>query len=92
MIKLETLFTFILTYYLDLRNKNNIDPFIVQNLSDMMYTHNTHANSFEWQDKYLIKEMSTTWRVYNQPIVSEVVALIVGDVDTIEERDIIMLR
>ncbi|XP_058768047.1 uncharacterized protein LOC131641761 [Vicia villosa] len=38
----------------------------------------------------LISNRSTDGRVYNQPTVSEVAALVVGDIDTAEMRDIIM--
>ena len=38
----------------------------------------------------LISDRKTDGRIYNQPTVSEVAALIVGDVDTAEQRDIIM--
>jgi hypothetical protein len=38
----------------------------------------------------LISERSTDGRIYNQPTVSEVAALIVGDVDSYEKRDIIL--
>ncbi|KAI5435869.1 hypothetical protein KIW84_022337 [Lathyrus oleraceus] len=87
-----------------LRNKKNIDPRIVQNLSNMLYTHNTHAKSFCMARQRLnqgnvhnlklrlIANRATNGRVYNQPTGFEVVALIVGDVDMTEERDIIMQR
>jgi len=38
----------------------------------------------------LISERSTDDRIYNQPTLSEVAALIVGDVDYTEKRDVIM--
>ncbi|CAK8578851.1 unnamed protein product [Lathyrus sativus] len=38
----------------------------------------------------LIANRTTNRRLYNQPTVSKVIALIVGDIDTAEERDIIM--
>ena len=38
----------------------------------------------------LISSRSTDGRLYNQHILFEVAALIVGDIDTAEERDIIM--
>lgn len=38
----------------------------------------------------LISDRTTNGRIYNQPTVSEVVALVVGDVDMAEMRDIIM--
>lgn len=40
----------------------------------------------------LIANRATDGRVYNQPTIFEVAALIVGDVDTAKERDIIMQR
>lgn len=70
----------------------------------MLYNHNILAKSFRMaKDRLnqgnihnlklrLIANMTTDARVYNQPIVFEVVALIVGDIDTAEERDIIMQR
>ncbi|CAK8578734.1 unnamed protein product [Lathyrus sativus] len=84
------------------RNKNNILPETIQKLSNMLYTHNTHAKSFlmarQWLNQSnvhnlklkLISNRSTDGRLYNQPTVSEVAALIVGDIDTAEERDIIV--
>lgn len=68
----------------------------------MLDEHNTHAKSFRMaRDRLqgvnvqnmklkLISERSTDGRIYNQPSVSEVAALIVGDVDTATPRDIIM--
>jgi hypothetical protein len=68
----------------------------------MLDNHNVHAKSFRMardlitngnvQDLKLrlISDRQTDGRIYNQPTVSEVAALIVGDVDTAEERDIIM--
>ncbi|CAK8569863.1 unnamed protein product [Lathyrus sativus] len=85
-----------------LRNTKNIDQVIVQQLSGMLYKHNPHAKSFQMAKHWLlnsdtqnlklglISNRSTDGRVYNQPTVSEVVALIVGDLDTAEMRDIIM--
>ncbi|XP_058727025.1 uncharacterized protein LOC131598443 [Vicia villosa] len=85
-----------------LRDRTNIDPEIVQQLSSMLYEHNTHAKSFQMAKERinidnihnlklrLISDRKTDGRIYNQPTVSEVAALIVGDVDTAEERDIIM--
>ncbi|XP_058726064.1 uncharacterized protein LOC131597379 [Vicia villosa] len=85
-----------------LRTTKNIDPEVVQQLSTMMYEHNTHAKSFKMAKQWfnevdtqnlklrLIADKSTDGRVYNQPTVSEVAALVVGDIDTAEMRDIIM--
>jgi hypothetical protein len=84
------------------RPNNNIDPEIVQKLSDMLYEHNTHVKSFKMaRDKIneghiqdlklrLIADRKTDGRIYNQPTVSEVAALIVGDIDEADERDIII--
>jgi hypothetical protein len=67
----------------------------------MLDQHNVHAKSFRMardvirntdvQDLKLklISERKSDGRIYNQPTVSEVAALIVGDVDEAEERDII---
>ncbi|XP_058775634.1 uncharacterized protein LOC131649912 [Vicia villosa] len=85
-----------------LRTTKNIDPEVVQQLSTMMYEHNTHVKSFKMAKQWfneadtqnlklrLIADRSTDGRVYNQPTVSEVAALVVGDIDTAEMRDIIM--
>ncbi|KAI5404741.1 hypothetical protein KIW84_051775 [Lathyrus oleraceus] len=85
-------------------NKKNIDPHIVKKQSEMLYNYNTHAKSFLMARQRLnqsnvhnlklrlIENRSTDGRIYNQPIVSEVAALIVDDVDTADERDIIMQR
>lgn len=84
------------------RSKNGVDAEIVQKLSKMIYEHNIHAQSFRMARESLsqgnvpnlklrlISERSTDGRIYNQPTVSEVAALIVGDVDYAEKRDIIM--
>ncbi|KAI5412729.1 hypothetical protein KIW84_057386 [Lathyrus oleraceus] len=84
--------------------KKNIDLRIIKNLTDMLYTNNAHAKSFCMERHRLnqgnihnlklrlIANRATNGRVYNQPTVYEVATLIVGDVDTTEERDIIMQR
>lgn len=82
------------------RITKNIDPLIVQQLSDILSEHNTHANSFHMAKQWLsntqnlklrlIYGRTISGRIYNQSTVSEVVVLIVGDVDTTEMRDIIM--
>jgi hypothetical protein len=68
----------------------------------MLDQYNVHAKGFRMardllkngnvQDLKLklISERTTDGRIYNQPTVSEVAALIVGDVDTAEKRDIIL--
>jgi hypothetical protein len=89
--------------YLNLyRSNKDIDKEIVKKLIKMLDNHNVHAKSFRMardlindgnvQDLklHLISDRQTDGRIYNQPTVSEVAALIVGDVDTAEERDIIM--
>ncbi|XP_058732948.1 uncharacterized protein LOC131604533 [Vicia villosa] len=85
-----------------LRNKENIDENVVNQLSNMLYEFNPHAKSFQMAKQWLnsgetqnlklrlISSRSTDGRVYNQPTVSEVAALVVGDIDTAEMRDIIM--
>ncbi|KAI5419437.1 hypothetical protein KIW84_043567 [Lathyrus oleraceus] len=85
-----------------LSNKNKSLPEVIQSLSDMLYAHNIHAKSFlmvrQWLNQTnvhslklkLISSISTDGKLYNQPTVSEVATLIVGDIDTTEERDIIM--
>ncbi|XP_058722666.1 uncharacterized protein LOC131594520 [Vicia villosa] len=85
-----------------LRNKENFDEAIVQQLSEMLYQCNPHAKSFQMARQWLnngdtqnlklrlISERPRDGRVYNQPTVSEVAALVVGDIDTAEMRDIIM--
>jgi hypothetical protein len=84
------------------RPNNNIDPDIVKKLSEMLYEHNTHAKCFQMaRDKIneghienlklrLIADRKTDGRIYNQPTVSEVAALIVGDIDEHDQRDIII--
>jgi hypothetical protein len=95
-------FFFFLNIKILCRPNNNIDPEIVQKLSDMLYEHNTHVKSFKMaRDKIneghiqdlklrLIADRKTDGRIYNQPTVSEVAALIVGDIDEADERDIII--
>jgi hypothetical protein len=68
----------------------------------MLDEHNTHAKAFRMartrlldQDVgdlklKLIARRKTDGRIYNKPTVSEVAALIVGDIDSAEKRDIIL--
>lgn len=83
------------------RNKNNIDLIIIKKLFKMLYEHNTHAKSFQMKReklneanvhylKLLISNRNTYGRIYNQPTILEVVALIVADIYMTYERDIIM--
>ncbi|KAI5401906.1 hypothetical protein KIW84_066391 [Lathyrus oleraceus] len=84
--------------------KSGVDVNIVRKLSEMLYEHNVHAQSFRMArgrlceegvsdlKLRLISERRNDGRIYNQPTVSEVAALIVGDVDTAEKRDIIVQK
>ncbi|XP_058756021.1 uncharacterized protein LOC131629238 [Vicia villosa] len=86
------------------RTRNGVDINIVEKLSSMLYEHNVNAQSFRMaRDRLsegnvadlklrLISERQTDGRIYNQPTVSEVAALIVGDIGTAEKRDIIMQK
>lgn len=68
----------------------------------MLDNNNVHAQAFRMaRDVFkdgpvqdvrlkLISERKTDGRIYNKPTVSEVAALIVGDIDSAERRDIIM--
>ncbi|CAK8532151.1 unnamed protein product [Lathyrus sativus] len=85
-----------------LRDTKNINPLIVHQLSGMLYEHNPHAKKFQMAKQWLsggntqnvklrlISDRITDGRIYNQPTMSEVATLVVGDIDTIEMRDIIM--
>ncbi|XP_045792116.1 uncharacterized protein LOC123886886 [Trifolium pratense] len=84
------------------RDNKSIDPDIVRSLSRMLDEHNVHAKAFRMaRDKLqagnvkelklrLIHDRKTDGRIYNTPTVSEVAALIVGDVDAGDSRDIII--
>ncbi|XP_058742589.1 uncharacterized protein LOC131625469 [Vicia villosa] len=86
------------------RKRDGVDINIVEKLSSMLYEHNVHAQSFKMARDILsqgnvadlklrlISDRQNDGRIYNQPTVSEVAALIVGDVDTAEKRDIIMQK
>jgi hypothetical protein len=79
-----------------------IDPEVVTKLSTMLDNHNVHAKVFRMaRDKILsgngqdiklrlIHDRKTDARLYNLPTVSEVAALIIGDVDAGDTRDIII--
>lgn len=74
----------------------------MRDLSAMLDQENAHAKSFRMAREKLtegnvhdlklklISERSTDGRIYNVPSISEVAALIVGDVDTASKRDIIL--
>ncbi|XP_058742520.1 uncharacterized protein LOC131615017 [Vicia villosa] len=84
------------------KDSKNVDRSIVTKLKLMLDEYNPHAKAFRmardmikqtgFQDikLKLISERSSDGRVYNHPTVSEVAALIVGDVDTASKRDIIV--
>ncbi|MCH82301.1 helicase-like protein, partial [Trifolium medium] len=83
-------------------HNKSIDPDVVRNLSAMLDQQNVHAKAFRMaRDRLntgnvkdlklrLIHDRKTDGRIYNQPTVSEVAALIVGDVDAGDTRDIII--
>lgn len=85
-----------------IRGQNNIDAAIVSDLSIMLDQHNTHAKSFRMARQRLLEEdvqhvklqlisdRKKDGRIYNIPTVSEVAAIVVGDIDTAPQRDIIM--
>ncbi|XP_058733726.1 uncharacterized protein LOC131605381 [Vicia villosa] len=85
-------------------NNPNIIPHVVTELKNMLDEFNTHAKSFRMAaDRLrhsdvpelklrLIADRSKDGRIYNQPNVAEVAALIVGDVDTGDKREIILER
>ncbi|XP_058741375.1 uncharacterized protein LOC131613747 [Vicia villosa] len=82
----------------------NVNPETVGKLKFMLDEFNTHAKTFRMaadrlKDSHvpdvklkLITDRSKDGRVYNQPTVFEVAALIVGDVDTGSKRHIILER
>lgn len=84
------------------RNAGKLDIQMMADLQKMIDQNNVHAKSFRMaRDRLsqgnvqnlklkLISERTTDGRIYNQPTVSEVAALIVGDVDYAPKRDIIM--
>ncbi|CAK8568735.1 unnamed protein product [Lathyrus sativus] len=77
-----------------IRSKNGVDVDIVSKLSQMLYKHNVHAQSFRMARDVLaqmnvydlklrlILDQKTDGRIYNQPTVSEVATLIVRNVET----------
>ncbi|XP_058727581.1 uncharacterized protein LOC131599128 [Vicia villosa] len=84
------------------KDNTNIDKNIVTQLKLMLDEYNPHAKAFRMardmmkQTGYqevklkLIADRSEEGRVYNHPTVSEVAALIVGDIDSGSKRDIIV--
>ncbi|XP_019435271.1 PREDICTED: uncharacterized protein LOC109341753 [Lupinus angustifolius] len=85
-----------------LSNEGQLHAQIVCNLSAMLDEHNTHVKSFRMaKERYqfsrisdlklkLISDRVSDGRIYNLPSVSEVAALIVGDVDNPSKRDIVL--
>jgi len=83
-------------------NDNKIDVDIVNKLTKMLDEFNVHAKSFRVaRDRYreqpfydlkfrLIADRTKDGRLYNIPNISKVTTLIVGDVDSVSLRDIIM--
>ncbi|XP_058777696.1 uncharacterized protein LOC131651964 [Vicia villosa] len=85
-------------------DNKGIERPVVNKLKMMLDEHNVHAkafrmardvlrtNSFTDLKLKLISDRSEDGRVYNKPTVSEVAALIVGDIDSADKRDILIQR
>ncbi|KAF1877767.1 hypothetical protein Lal_00038076 [Lupinus albus] len=81
---------------------NKVDPEVVVQLSKMLDENNVHAKSFRMASERLkdgvvqnlklklIAERNSDGRINNLPTVSEVAALVVGDIESTCQRDIIM--
>ncbi|KAF1891422.1 hypothetical protein Lal_00017056, partial [Lupinus albus] len=81
---------------------NNVDLQVVMKLTKMLDDNNVHAKSFRMASERLrhcgvtnlklklTAERNSDGRINNLPTVSEVAALIVGDIDSTSQRDIIM--
>lgn len=84
------------------RSQDHLDPQIVMKLKSMLDEYNVFAKSFRMaKERY---KATTTWeirlkltfdkatdgRIYNLPTVSEMAALIVGDVDSFSYRNMIL--
>ncbi|XP_058768606.1 uncharacterized protein LOC131642370 [Vicia villosa] len=86
------------------KDNKGIERPVVKKLKMMLDQHNVHAkafrmardvlrtNSFTDLKLRLISDRSEDGRVYNKPTVSEVAALIVGDIDYADKRDILIQR
>ncbi|XP_058775597.1 uncharacterized protein LOC131649864 [Vicia villosa] len=86
------------------KDNKGIERPVVNKLKMMLDEHNVHAkairmardvlrtNSFTDLKLRLISDRSEDGRVYNKPTVSEVAALIVGDIDSADKRDILIQR
>jgi hypothetical protein len=100
----QTIFTLLSNLYvtMPIRDNKSIDEKIVKDLKAMIDENNVHAKAFRMaRDVFkngpvqdvrlkLISDRNTDGRIYNKPTVSEVAALIVGDIDSASKRDIIM--
>ncbi|KAF1862622.1 hypothetical protein Lal_00013383 [Lupinus albus] len=81
---------------------NKVDPEVVVQLSKMLDENNVHAKSFRMASERLkdgvvqnlklklIAERNSDGRINNLPTISEVAALVVGDIESTCQRDIIM--
>ncbi|XP_058774642.1 uncharacterized protein LOC131648928 [Vicia villosa] len=86
------------------KDNKGIERPVVKKLKMMLDENNVHAkafrmardvlrtNSFTDLKLRLISDRSEDGRVYNKPTVSEVAALIVGDIDSADKRDILIQR
>ncbi|XP_058784258.1 uncharacterized protein LOC131659030 [Vicia villosa] len=86
------------------KDNKGIERPVVNKLKLMLDEHNVHAkafrmardvfrtNSFTDLKPRLISDRSEDGRVYNKPTVLEVAALIVGDIDSADKRDILIQR
>lgn len=84
------------------RDNQNLLRDVVTKLKHMLDEHNVHAKAFRMAREVLRENPYQDWRlrlissrlgngrVYKTPTFSAVAALIVGDMDTIEKRDIII--
>ncbi|XP_058733259.1 uncharacterized protein LOC131604861 [Vicia villosa] len=86
------------------KDNKGIERLVVNKLKLMLDEHNVHAkafrmardvlrtNSFTDLKLRLISDRSEDGRVNNKPTISEVAALIVGDIDSADKRDILIQR
>ncbi|KAF1860256.1 hypothetical protein Lal_00037594 [Lupinus albus] len=69
---------------------NNVDLQVVMKLTKILDDNNVHAKSFRMASERLRHDGVTNLKWKNKSQVSEVAALIVGDIDSTSQRDIIM--
>ncbi|XP_057248444.1 uncharacterized protein LOC125495260 [Beta vulgaris subsp. vulgaris] len=86
------------------KDPNKFEDRVVAQLKDMIDQHNPLAKSFRMaRDRFesnngedlklrLIGRRDSDGRTYNLPTTSEVAALIVGDIDTADKRDVVVQR